>query len=219
MLPQMTDAFADVVMPVFQKVLQLLDRLFLGEARTPDEVMAQTRSWIEEAGRKTVAKPDLARSFELAKFGLVTWIDEILTDSTWGANARWSVGVHLLEWSIYGTRMGASKFFDEAERAEEEGDMDALEVFLLCVILGFKGIKAHDETNLSEWVERVYGRVSEASSVASRPFTEEEGSVSRFGPLRGPSLLLTVAILVAITMLFTLAAYLLAVHLDYYSGG
>ena len=56
----MTDAFADVVMPVFQKVLQLLDRLFLGEGRTADEVLAQTRSWIEEAGRKTVAKPDLA---------------------------------------------------------------------------------------------------------------------------------------------------------------
>jgi type VI secretion system protein ImpK len=219
MLPQMTDAFADVVMPIFQKVLQLLDRLFLGETRSPDEVMAQTQSWIEEAARKTLAKPDLARSFELAKFGLVTWIDEILTDSAWGTAARWSVGVHLLEWSIYGTRVGASRFYDEARRAEDEGDIDALEVYLLCVTLGFKGIMAYDETELAEWVERVYGRVSEAGSVASRPFSEEDSSGSRFGPLRGPSLLITVSILVAITSLFTLAAYLLAVHLDYYSGG
>ena len=215
----MTDAFADVVMPMFQKVLQLLDQLYLGEARTPDEVVAQTRSWIEEAARKTVAKPDLARSFELAKFGLVTWIDEILTDSAWGANARWSAGVHLLEWSIYGTRVGASKFYEEAQSAEDEGDLDALEVYLLCVTLGFKGIMAYDETSLSEWVERVYGRVSEVSSVASRPFTEEDDSGPRFRPLRGPSLLLTVSILMAITALLTLAAYLLAVHLDYYSGG
>ena len=139
MLPRMTDAFADVVMPMFQKVLQLLDQLYLGEARTPDEVVAQTRSWIEEAARKTVAKPDLARSFELAKFGLVTRIDKILTDSARGANARWSAGVHLLEWSIYGTRVGASRFYEEAKSAEDEGDLDALEVYLLCVTLGFKG--------------------------------------------------------------------------------
>ena len=215
----MTDPFADLAMPLFQKVLQLLDRLYLGEARTPDEVLAQARSWIDEATRKTVAKPDLARSFELAKFGLVTWIDEILTDSAWGASVRWSSGVHLLEWSIYGTRVGASRFYDEARRTEEEGDLDALEAYLLCVTLGFRGIMAYDETVLSEWVERVYGRVSEASSVAARPFTEEDGSGNRFGPLRGPSLLLTVSILVAITAICTLAAYLLAVHLDYYSGG
>src|SRR5512147_2377806 len=110
MLLQMTDAFADVVMPIFQKALQLLDRLSLGEARSPDEVMAQTQSSIEEAARKTLARPDLARSFELAKFGLVTWIDEILTDSAWGVNVRWSTGVHLLEWSVYGTRVAASRF-------------------------------------------------------------------------------------------------------------
>jgi type VI secretion system protein ImpK len=180
--------------------------------------MAQTRSWIEEAARKTLAKPDLARSFELAKFGLVTWIDEILTDSAWGTAARWSVGVdQLLEWSIYGTRLGAPRFYNEARRAEDEGDIDALEVYLLCVTLGFKGKKAYDETELAEWVKRVYGRVSEAGSVASRPFSEGDSSGSRFGPLRGPSLLITVSILVAITSLLTLAAYLLAVHLDYRS--
>jgi type VI secretion system protein ImpK len=213
----MTDEFADVVMPIFQKVLQLLDRLFLGESRTPDEVMAQTRSWIEEGARKTLGRPDLARSFELARFGLVTWIDEILVDSPWGASARWSVGVHLLEWSIYGTRSGAKTFYDEAKVAEDDENFDALEVYLLCVTLGFKGMKAYDEAGLSEWVERVYGRISEASSVASRPFSEEDGSAGRFGPLRGPSLLITVSILVAITALVTLAAYLLAVHLDYNS--
>jgi type VI secretion system protein ImpK len=215
----MTDAFADVVMPIFQKVLHLLGQLSWGESRTPDEVLQLTRSWIEEGARRTVSKPELSKSYELAKYGLVGWIDDLLTESTWGANNRWSVGVHLLEWSIFESRIHASKFYEEAKRAEDERDYDALEVYLLCVNLGFKGIMAYDEDDLSAWVERVYGRVSEAGSIPSRPFAEDDQGRHRFEPLKGPALLVTVSILVSLTALLTLAAYLASVHVYYFRGG
>jgi type VI secretion system protein ImpK len=215
----MTDAFAEVVMPIFQKVLHLLGQLSWGESRTPDEVLQLTRSWIEEGTRRTLARPDLSKSYELAKYGLVGWIDDLLTESAWGNENRWSVGIHLLEWSLYESRIHASKFFDEAKRAEDEGDYDALEVYLLCVNLGFRGIMAYDEEQLSGWVERVYGRVSEAASLPSRPFPDDDPGKRRFEPLKGPALLVTVSVLVSITALATLAVYLLSVHLYYYSGG
>lgn len=214
----MTDAFADVVMPIFQKVLHLLGQLSWGESRTPDEVLQLTRSWIEEGARKTVTRPELARSFELAKYGLVGWIDDLLTESAWGSENRWSVGVHLLEWSLYESRIHASKFYDEAEHAEDQGDYDALEVYLLCVNLGFRGVMGYDENQLTQWVERVYGRVSEAGSLAARPFADDEVVKHRFEPLGGPTLLVTVSVLVSLTALITLAAYLLSVHLVYNHG-
>lgn len=215
----MTDAFADVVMPIFQRMLRLLDQLAWEESRTAEEVLKQTRSWVEEGTRKTVAKPELARSFELAKYGLVSWIDEVLTESAWGPKVGWSVGTTLLEWEFYNKRLAATRFYEESDRAEDAGDMDALEVYLLCANLGFKGMKSYDEDELSGWVQRVYTRVSEAGSVASKPFAEDDGAAARFGPLRGPSLLVTVSSLVAFTALFTLGAYLLSVHLLYAQGG
>ncbi len=97
--------------------------------------------------------------------------------------------------------------------------MDALEVYLLCVTLGFRGEHVYDPEQLTTWVERVYGRVSEASSVASKPFPEEDGAGAGFGPLGGPSLLVAVSVLFAFTALFTLAAYLFAVHYSYNPTG
>jgi type VI secretion system protein ImpK len=214
----MTDEFANLVMPLFQKALRLLDQLSWGESRTGNEVLDQATKWINQAVPKTTDKPELARSFELAKYGLVTWIDEILTESTWGESVGWSVGSQLLEWSIYETRDGGWKYWQAAARAEKEGDLDALEVYLLCATLGFKGTMADNEAGLSEWVDRVYERVAAGSSIAPRPFPEDEGGAARFAPLRGPSLLLRVSILVAFTAIYTLAAYLLAVHLDYSYG-
>jgi hypothetical protein len=61
----------------------------------------------------------------------------------------------------------------------------------------------------------LYQLVSGAGGVPDRPFAEDPPHHDRFSPLRGPMLLLTVSILVSITALITLAAYLLAVHVGY----
>jgi type VI secretion system protein ImpK len=122
----------------------------------------------------------------------------------------------VLEWDLYRSNDRAWLFYDHADTAEAAGDLDALETYLLCVTLGFKGQLLYDESQLADWVQRVYSRVSSAGGVPSRPFPDDPPRRERFSRLRGPVLLITVSILASITALVTLAAYLIAVHLDYY---
>ncbi|WP_165244024.1 DotU family type IV/VI secretion system protein [Paludisphaera soli] len=214
----MTDGFADLVMPLFRRVIELQRRLARGEARTLDEVMRQVQSWLDETGRRAVTDPTLARSFDRARFGLVAWIDEVLTDSEWGRSVGWGSEEHVLEWLTFGSRDRAWRFFEHADELEAQGDLDPLEAYLQCVTLGFRGELSYDPDRMTDWVERVYGRIGEAGAVEARPFAEEEGGVG-LRPLGGPSLLVRVSALAGVTMLLTLAAYLFSVHHEYYSAG
>jgi type VI secretion system protein ImpK len=212
----MTDAFAELVMPIFHKGIDLQDRLSRGESRSLDEVKRMASDWIEEARRRSLGSSGLKRSYDLARFGLVAWIDEILTESEWGRKA--GSPEEVLEWDLFSSRDRATLFYDHADRAEEEGNLDALEVYLLAVTLGFRGELVYDDARLADWVYRVYNRISGAGAVPDRPFGEDPPTVEPFGPLRGPALLLTVSVLVSITALITLAAYLIAVHIQYNAG-
>ncbi len=133
----MTDDFTRLVMPIFHNVIDLQDRLSRGESRSLDEVKRMTSGWIEEGRRRALGDPKLKHSFDLAMFGLVAWIDEILTESDWGR--RMGSPEEILEWDLFSSRGRAKLFYDHADRAEGEGDMDALETYLLAVTLGFKG--------------------------------------------------------------------------------
>jgi type VI secretion system protein ImpK len=211
----MTDAFAELVMPIFRKGIDLQDRLSRGEPRTVDEVKRMASDWIEEARRRALGVPGLKRSYELARFGLVAWVDEVLTESEWGRKV--GSPEEILEWDLFSSRDRATLFYGHADRADEEGDLDAMETYLLAVTLGFRGELVYDDGRLADWVHRVYGRISQAGTVPDRPFPDDPPNQEQFGPLRGPALLLAVSVLVSITALITLAAYLLAVHVDYYS--
>jgi type VI secretion system protein ImpK len=212
----MTDAFAELVTPVFRRVVDLQDRLAWEESRTLEEVKQATGTWIEDARRRAMGQPTVARSFELARYGLVAWIDEVLTDSEWGR--RTGSPEQILEWDLFHTRDRAYLFYEHAKDAEEQGDTDALVTYLLCVTLGFKGQLVYDEAQLADWVQRIYDKVTSAGTTAAKPFPDDPPHKNQFGPLKGSSWLITASVLVSITALVTLAAYLIAVHLDFYSG-
>ena len=217
----MTDAFSDLVLPIFRRVLDLTGKLSAGgESLSIEEVKAQTRSWIEDAELRASSDASLSDAFGLAKYGLVGWIDEVLTDSSWGKSVRWGSEDYVLEWDVYRDHNRATKFYEHAEVAFDEltqsrASADSLETFLLCVALGFRGEKRDDEAKFNVWVDRVYTKVSEYSNLAERPFPENPDDVAG-GPLlprSGPALLLKVSILSAITAVVTLAAYIASVHI------
>lgn len=214
----MTDAFAELVMPVFRKGISLQVRLSRdGEAPGTDEVKKSLAAAIEEARRRSLTSPTLQRSYGLALFGLVAWLDEVLTESEWGRVAGWKDNI--LEWDLFASHDRAWRFYDQhAREAEEAGDPDALEVYLLAVTLGFRGKYVNRDAELANWVHRVYERIGESSGVPDRPFGEDAPRHDDYAPLRGPSILLTVSVLTSITALFTLAAYLFAVHVRYDSS-
>jgi type VI secretion system protein ImpK len=213
----MTDAFAELVMPIFQNVIALQNRLSAGESPTLDDAKRQIKSWIEASEQRAVVNPALAADFDLAKFGLVAWIDEVLTESDWGKKVDWGSQEHVLEWDLYRSHIRAVKFYERAARAERQQSLDPLETYLLCVCLGFRGEKALDPRAFQDWIKRVYERITDASPLSSRPFPDDgETPAGNLGPLRGPSLLVTVSILFAITALTTVLGYIESVN--YVSG-
>ncbi len=78
------------------------------------------------------------RDWELSSYALVSWIDEMLVEANWSHREWWSNNV--MERELFNTRECAEKFFVYAKAASTLPQRDALEVFYVCVILGFRGI-------------------------------------------------------------------------------
>jgi type VI secretion system protein ImpK len=130
----MTPRFAAAVDPIFLHVLGLLDRIARGESRHVQEERASIRALIDQAG----AKLGGGQQWELAKYALVCWIDEVLIEAPWDGREWWNNNV--LEVDLFKMREAAERFFFDAKEASTLPQRDALEVFYVCVILGFRGL-------------------------------------------------------------------------------
>lgn len=86
------------------------------------------------------------------RYALVCWLDELFISHTqWGEDWR----QHALEVERYRSNDAAFRFWEQAQRAEGQAGTDALEVFYLCVMLGFRGEYRDQPQYLHDWVERV----------------------------------------------------------------
>jgi type VI secretion system protein ImpK len=173
----MRDEIANLVDPVFGYGLRLKERLERGEAPALETEQAtlkglvvreqQTRPWpeagaaaapapVEEKDAPTPAgsEPDEIRGI---RYALVCWLDEFFVlSSPWGP--RWNE--RKLEGMLYGTNDRAWRFWQLAQRAETRPTTDALEVFYLCVLLGFRGELRTEPDKLREWLDATRARVS-----------------------------------------------------------
>jgi type VI secretion system protein ImpK len=209
----MTDAFADVVAPVIQGVIDFQDGLLRGKQPALDDQKRALTDLLsrseEKAGRTS---PDLARDFELAKRALVYWIDEILITSTWAHAQEWTN--HILEFYFYRESAAAIRFYEKAIEAEKRDSTDPLETFMLCVVLGFRGDLASQEDEIRRWALRVHGRIAEGTKHPDQ-FLQEPPRLPdelRLRTLPGERLLLAVSLLVAVTAVVSLVGLIAAVH-------
>jgi type VI secretion system protein ImpK len=93
------------------------------------------------------------------RYALVCWLDEIFTlDPHW--QAEWNE--RKLEVALYATNDRAWKFWEQARQAEARPEVDALEVFFLCVMLGFAGELREEPERLESWVIATQHRVIKA---------------------------------------------------------
>ena len=79
----MTPEFARAVDPVFLYVINLLERVGSDEAVSAPEERVRIRAELDRAE----ALLGQSRDWELAKYALVTWIDEVLIEAPWGSAA------------------------------------------------------------------------------------------------------------------------------------
>ena len=172
----MQDVIGNLVHPVFAYGLDLKNRLERGDSPTIEIEQAALKglllSEIESRrfaayGGDLDAKVDGPRgpggqAFLGIRYALTCWLDELfILDSAW--SSAWNE--RKLEVAFYGTNDRAWKFWEQARIAEGRAGNDALEVFFLCVILGFRGELREEPERLQAWaaasrtqVARGYGQ-------------------------------------------------------------
>jgi type VI secretion system protein ImpK len=130
----MTPKFSEAVDPVFLHVLRLLERINRGEATSAKEERQHIRDLITQAEGHLGQAPD----WQLAKYALVAWIDEVLIEAAWNGGTWWRENA--LEQEIFSGMRAYHQFYVRAKDATALPRRDALEVFYVCVVLGFRGL-------------------------------------------------------------------------------
>lgn len=130
----MTPKFAQAVDPILLHVLELLDGITRQRRFRPTDERIRIRALIDQAEAIVGSGED----WELAKYGLVSWIDEMLVDAAWDGRDWWSNNV--MEVELFNTRLCYEQFYVRAQEASTLSSRDALEVFYICVVLGFRGL-------------------------------------------------------------------------------
>jgi type VI secretion system protein ImpK len=155
-LRAMRAEIANLVYPVIRHALGLKDRLQAGEEPGLDAEQAIFRSLLL-ADKDACCSSDYggdtpgadAGRFLGGRYGLVCWLDELF-GSLPGWGPRWRACK--LELALYGTDEGAWAYWDQARLALARDSHDALEVYFLCVMLGFRGIQRTEPARLRTWV-------------------------------------------------------------------
>jgi type VI secretion system protein ImpK len=130
----MTPQFAQAVDRIFLAVLGLLDRIGRNETLVPSEERVRIRAALDHAESVLGQSPD----WQLSRYALVTWIDDVLIEAPWEGRQWWEENA--LEVEIFNTRDAFTAFYTKAVEAATLTHKNALEVFYVCVVLGFRGL-------------------------------------------------------------------------------
>jgi type VI protein secretion system component VasF len=194
----MTPEFSDLVYKVISYALDLKDRVEQGDA--PD--LEKERSRLIEllpANPGGALQADFSgdgRNFLGARYALTCWIDELFIVYTSWAE-RWKPLI--LEQALYGTRERATRFWEQAEivlrrpnapRPMTAPGKDALETFLLCILLGFRGTHRENPAKIREFVDEMRPQVTRAADWSS---PGDRGVKTDVEPLEGRDTLRRVA--------------------------
>jgi len=130
----MTPNFASAIDPIFLHILSLLERISSGQTASASEERATILNLLREAEARLGQKSD----WELAKYALTAWIDDMLIEAPWDGRIWWKENA--LEVELFNTRDRATTFFVKGKEAASLTRRDAFEVFYVCVVLGFRGL-------------------------------------------------------------------------------
>jgi type VI secretion system protein ImpK len=139
----MTPKFAQAIDPVMLHVLGLLERIGRDERPSPADERLRIRGLIDQAEALLGANDQ----WKLGKYALAAWTDEMLVDAPWDGRDWWSNNV--LEMELFSSRECYDRFYILAKEASSLPTRDALEVFYICVVLGFRGLYRDPEFSAS----------------------------------------------------------------------
>lgn len=172
---------ADWVLPIFRRAIEIKEGLRLNEeywefSRCHKELLALLQKPVPEPLRSDILGDQ--RNFDAsftstrtggffgARYALACWLDEIfITDSPW--RTQWNE--NKMETSLYEITLRAQKFWDQAQRALSRPGRDAIEIYYLCVMLGFRGDMAEKPRELEAWRRHIEEQILQTEDRAYTP--------------------------------------------------
>jgi type VI secretion system protein ImpK len=216
----MREELANIVFPVFSYGLKLKDRLDRGEDPNLAEEQtalkkrlmnaSEARRWPDYGG-PPLDESEMGRAGALrntflgCRYALACWLDDLfIFESPWGETWK----ENSMEFALYQQRDRAYIFWEQVRLAESRMESDALEVFYLCVMLGFRGEVRDKVDKTKAWRESAEGQISRQQP-RNWPGPQEQQPTTNVPPLRGRERLRMVLMIVAVLLgsLVPVAAY------------
>jgi type VI secretion system protein ImpK len=141
--PQPANRRGDNLALVFQNLLTVIVRL-RGNRQVINEAQAfrvQMQGALRAAEKEGVSKLYPPEDVRLATFAIVAFLDESVLNSTNPAFSEWPRMP--LQEEMFGHHRAGEVFFENVDRllsrADSHGASDLLEIYSLCILLGYKG--------------------------------------------------------------------------------
>lgn len=152
------DRLAEIFAPCFALVLQLRATDAYGEASILRERILDMLNKTKRDAQQSGISAEAAAQ---AEFALVAFFDETILSSDWPRKDHWLAKPLQLE--LYDRYDAGEEFFVRLEqfRAEGAARAELVEVFYLCMALGFKGrYLLHEQEKLRALIEQTHAELS-----------------------------------------------------------
>jgi type VI secretion system protein ImpK len=148
--PRSSSDLVGLAAPVFDLVLKIR-----AETITPtSELRAAVQALFQEMEQRGATLRYPERQIKAAKFALATFVDETVLDIHSPLREEWEKFPLQLEY--FGEHLGGVKFFDRLDDLlrEIKTEADVVEVYYVCMLLGFKGkYKVYMEDQLQQVIK------------------------------------------------------------------
>ncbi len=158
-LPRLSEIFA----PCFSLIVRLKDSDQFGDH---DLLRSRIMELLKQAEQKALMAAVPSSDISDARFAIVAFLDEVILGSNWTDRGFWVT--RPLQVELYGNAVAGKEFFDRLERLKADAAFRApvLEVYYLCLALGFKGkfqVDGGGEHQLRMLIDETYARLRSVS--------------------------------------------------------
>ena len=145
----MKSEFANATLPLVVYILKLFDRATAYKTGSAESERGLLRAEFEAAAAKL--RGPRAEEWELASYALAAVVDELLiVDIPWTGQSWWEN--HAFEVDLFSTRRRATEFYSKADKAASFQSKDALSMFVLAVLIGFRGVLRDQPEQAETWL-------------------------------------------------------------------